>query len=147
MATLIPDDFFAATLAYHDYLAMPIMALIGFPMYICSTAAIPIATALMMKGISPGAAFVFLMTGPAINAVSIATIASLIGKRATFAYVAVIFIGSILFGMAVNQLAGNIGTLSVQCADCSTLPAFNWIAGIALAILMANACICAPKMR
>lgn len=139
VAALVPDDFFASTLAGRDYLAMPIMALIGFPMYICSTAAIPIATALMMKGLSPGAAFVFLMTGPAINAVSITTIASLIGKRATFAYVAVIFLGAILFGTSVNLLPGNIEALSARCTACSTLPAFNHLAGIALAILMVNA--------
>ena len=147
VAALVPDDFFASTLAGRDYLAMPIMALIGFPMYICSTAAIPIAAALMMKGLSPGSAFVFLMTGPAINAVSIATIASLIGKRATFAYVAVIFIGSILAGAIVNLITGNFETLTVQCATCTTLPILNHIAGIVLAILMLNAYIHVPKMK
>jgi uncharacterized membrane protein YraQ (UPF0718 family) len=147
VAALVPDDFFASTLAGRDYLAMPIMALIGFPMYICSTAAIPIAAALMMKGLSPGSAFVFLMTGPAINAVSIATIASLIGKRATFAYVAVIFIGSILAGAIVNLITENFETLTVQCATCTTLPILNHIAGIVLAILMVNAYIRVPKMK
>lgn len=147
VTALIPDDFFAATLAAHDYLSMPVMALIGFPMYICSTAAIPIATALMMKGLSPGAAFVFLMTGPAINAVSIATISSLIGKRATFAYVAAIFFGAILAGIGVNLLAGNSTAFAVQCTACPTLPAVNHLAGIVLALLMANASIRAPKMN
>ena len=147
MSVLVPDDFFASTLAGRDYLAMPVMALIGFPMYICSTAAIPIAAALMMKGLSPGAAFVFLMTGPAVNAVSIATIASLIGKRATFAYVAVIFIGAILSGAIVNLLSGNIGALCVRCEDCATLPMFKHLAGIALAFLMVNAYIRVPKMK
>ena len=147
VAAFVSDDFFASTLAGRDYLAMPIMALFGFPMYICSTAAIPIAAALMMKGLSPGAAFVFLMTGPAVNAVSIATIASLIGKRATFAYIAVIFLGAILSGTIINLLAGNIEALSVQCAACSTLPAFNHLSGIALALLMINAYIRVPKMK
>ncbi|MBQ5795793.1 MAG: permease, partial [Kiritimatiellae bacterium] len=141
VAVLVPDDFFASTLAGRDYLAMPIMALIGFPMYICSTAAIPIAAALMMKGLSPGAAFVFLMTGPAVNAVSITTIASLIGKRATFAYIAVIFIGAILSGAIVNLLSGNFEALSVQCTACSTLPMLKHLAGIILAFLMVNAYI------
>ena len=147
VAVLVPDDFFASTLAGRDYLAMPVMALIGFPMYICSTAAIPIAAALMMKGLSPGAAFVFLMTGPAVNAVSITTIASLIGRRATFAYVAVIFIGAILSGAIVNLLSGNIGALCVRCEDCATLPMFKHLAGIVLAILMINAYIRVPKMK
>jgi uncharacterized membrane protein YraQ (UPF0718 family) len=147
VAAFVPDDFFASTLAGRDYLAMPIMALIGFPMYICSTAAIPIATALMMKGLSPGAAFVFLMTGPAINAVSITTIASLIGRRATFAYIAVIFLGSILAGAVVNLITGNFEALTVQCATCTSLPILNHLAGIVLAILMLNAYIRVPKMK
>ena len=147
VAAFVPDDFFASTLAGRDYLAMPVMALIGFPMYICSTAAIPIAAALMMKGLSPGAAFVFLMTGPAVNAVSITTIASLIGRRATFAYVAVIFIGAILSGMIINLLAGNFEALSVQCTACSTLPMLKHLAGIILTFLMVNAYIRVPKMK
>jgi uncharacterized membrane protein YraQ (UPF0718 family) len=72
------------------------MAVLGFPMYVCSTAAIPIAAALVMKGLSPGAAFVFLMTGPAVNAMSIAAISTLIGRRAAIAYVAVIIAGASL---------------------------------------------------
>jgi uncharacterized membrane protein YraQ (UPF0718 family) len=87
------------------------------------------------------------MTGPAINAVSITTIASLIGKRATFAYIAVIFLGAILSGTIINLLAGNIEALSFQNAACTTLSAFNHLAGIVLAILMINAYIRVPKMK
>lgn len=147
VTVLVPDDFFASTLAKNDYLAMPLMALIGFPMYICSTAAIPIAVALMMKGISPGAAFVFLMTGPAINAVSIATISTLIGKRATIAYIAVIFVGAIVSGIAVNLLATVSGFSAVQCEVCSTVPLQNHIAGILLVVLMINGYMRLPKMK
>lgn len=147
VASLVPNDFFASTLAGRDYLSMPIMALIGFPMYICSTAAIPIATALIFKGLSPGAAFVFLMTGPAVNAVSISTIASLIGRRATFAYIAVILLGAIISGIIVNLLSENIGSFSMQCTACAPLPMLNHLAGIVLLILMINAFIRVPKMK
>ena len=147
VAAFMPDDFFASVLSGRDFLAMPLMAILGFPMYICSTAAIPIATALMMKGLSPGAAFVLLMTGPAINAVSIATIAGLIGKCATAAYLAVIFAGAILSGTVVNLLAGTTDMFSVQCEACATLPAYKHIAGIVLLMLMANAYIRVPKMK
>lgn len=146
VAAFVPDDFFASALAKNGCLAIPVMALVGFPMYICSTAAIPIAATLMMKGLSPGAAFVFLMTGPAVNAVSIATIASLIGRRAAIAYVAVIFLGAVLFGMAVDLLPGNIGAPSVQCGGCATVSMFNHLAGAVLAFLMVNARIRMPKM-
>jgi uncharacterized membrane protein YraQ (UPF0718 family) len=147
VTVLVPDDFFASTLAKNDYLAMPLMALIGFPMYICSTAAIPIAVALMIKGISPGAAFVFLMTGPAINAVSIATISTLIGKRATIAYIAVIFVGAIVSGVVVNLLSAATSFSASQCCASSMVALHNHIAGILLVVLMVNGYMRLPKMK
>jgi hypothetical protein len=59
----------------------------------------------------------------------------------------VIFLGAILSGTIMNLLPGNIEALSVQCAACATLPAFNHLAGIALAMLMINAYIRVPKMK
>lgn len=104
VTVLVPDNFFSNVFQGRDWLAMPAMALLGFPMYVCSTASIPIAASLVVKGLSPGAAFVFLMVGPAMNAMSVTTVASLIGRKATAAYVGVIMLGAILCGIAVNCL-------------------------------------------
>ena len=90
VTVLVPDGIFAEAFGGKDWLAMPAMAIIGFPMYVCSTASIPIAASLIMKGVSPGAAFVFLMVGPAMNAMSVTTVAALIGRKAAAAYVATI---------------------------------------------------------
>lgn len=134
---LLPDDFFARFLGDHDWLALPLMALVGFPMYVCSTAAIPIAAALVMKGLSPGAAFVFLMTGPAVNAVSITTIATLIGRRATVAYVAVIILGAILSGTLVDLIPGVLPPgFSAVALQERTPSIFSHICAIVLAMLM-----------
>ena len=81
VTVLVPDGFFAEAFGGRDWLAMPAMALVGLPMYVCSTASIPIAASLMLKGVSPGAAFVFLMVGPAMNAVSVTTVAALRDER------------------------------------------------------------------
>ena len=104
VTVFVPDNFFSDVFQGRDWLAMPVLALIGFPMYVCSTASIPIAASLIFKGISPGAAFVFLMVGPAMNAMSITTVSSLIGKKATAAYIAVIMSGAILCGVIVNLI-------------------------------------------
>lgn len=104
VTVFVPDNFFSDVFQGRDWLAMPVLALIGFPMYVCSTASIPIAASLIFKGISPGAAFVFLMVGPAMNAMSITTVSSLIGKKATAAYIAVIMAGAILCGVIVNLI-------------------------------------------
>ena len=70
VTVLVPENFFTDVFRDSDWIAMPVMALVGFPMYVCSTASIPIAASLVAKGVSPGAAFVFLMVGPAMNAMS-----------------------------------------------------------------------------
>lgn len=147
VTVFLPDDFFARFLGGREWLLLPLMALVGFPMYVCSTAAIPIAAALVMKGLTPGAAFVFLMTGPAVNAVSIATIAALIGKRATIAYVAVIILGAIVFGALVDLVPGVLpsGFSAVTLQD-HVLPMFSHICGAILAAMMLRAFIHPPAM-
>lgn len=134
----VPDDFFVSVLKGHDLLAMPLMVLIGFPMYICSTAAIPIAVSLIEKGLSPGAAFVFLMVGPAINALSITTVSSMIGRKATLGYVLVIALGAILCGIGVNLLSNYLPlNLLTNTSQYSThLRVFQQICGIILVSLM-----------
>ncbi len=77
---LVPDDFFGS-FAGNTLVAMFLMIIAGAPLYICSTASIPIAASLMMKGISPAAAFVFLIVGPATNAATITVITSKLGKK------------------------------------------------------------------
>lgn len=104
VTAFVPENFFATTFGGNDYLAMPAMILIGFPMYVCSTASIPIAASMIAKGLTPGAAFVFLMVGPAINAASLTTVAQMIGKKAAVVYALVISLGAILMGCVVNLL-------------------------------------------
>ena len=65
ISLIIPDNFFAETVFGSGILSMLLMVAIGIPMYVCSTSSIPIAVALILKGISPGAAYVFLVAGPA----------------------------------------------------------------------------------
>ena len=67
IAAFVPDDFFAGVFGT-GLVGMLIMMAVGMPLYVCATGSVPVAAALMMKGVSPGAALVFLMTGPATNA-------------------------------------------------------------------------------
>jgi hypothetical protein len=56
-------------------------------MYVCATLSTPVTAALVMKGMSPGAALVMLMVGPATNIPTIAMVGGLLGKRALGIYV------------------------------------------------------------
>lgn len=86
-----------------------VMVAISTPLYVCATGSIPIAAALMAKGLSPGAAMVFLLAGPATNTVAIAVGRDLVGKRGVVVYLVTIIIGSVVAGIAVDQLAALIG--------------------------------------
>jgi len=87
ISALVPDDFFGPVLG-GGIVSMLVMMALGIPMYVCATASIPIAAALIEKGVSPGAAMAFLMTGPVTNAAGIMTIWSRLGRRTALAYLA-----------------------------------------------------------
>ena len=146
VTVLVPDNFFAETFHGNDWIAMPVMALVGFPMYVCSTASIPIAASLVAKGVSPGAAFVFLMVGPAMNAMSLTTVAALFGRKATVAYVAVIVFGAILCGMAIN-LVPNALPASVAAASADhALSVVHWGSALFLAAMIVFNLACPVQM-
>ena len=96
-------DFFIRTLS-SEYLAMLMMLLASVPLYICATGSIPIAAVLMMKGLSPGAALVLLMAGPATNVATMAVIGNSMGRRSLWVYLVSIIGGALLFGSLVNEL-------------------------------------------
>jgi uncharacterized protein len=102
MAVIIPEDFFLRYLS-NDYLSMLIILLVSVPLYVCATGSVPIAAVLMMKGLSPGAALVFLMAGPATNAATISVIGSALGKKTMFTYLFSIVSGALFFGILVNE--------------------------------------------
>lgn len=108
ISTIIPDNFFELYMG-GNFLSMLVMLIIGIPMYVCASASTPIAAALIMKGLSPGAALVFLLTGPATNAISITTIHSLLGRRSTVIYMAVISVASLVLGLLFNVLVSEYG--------------------------------------
>ena len=116
----VPDEFFL-TFGNNPLLQMLVILVIAVPMYICSTGSIPVAAALMMKGLSPGAALVMLMAGPAVNLASILVVRKSLGRRFTWIYLLTIVVFSILFGLIVNAVG--IGTeLAVPAggAGCCT---------------------------
>lgn len=103
ITALIPDDMMASYLG-GGLQSMVIMLFFGVPIYICATASTPVAAALILKGVSPGAALVFLLAGPATNVTSLSTMYGILGKKATFRYLLVLSSFALLFGLAVDQL-------------------------------------------
>ncbi len=109
IALAIPENFFVE----HIGAGLPSMLLLmvaGIPLYICATASVPIAAVLMLKGVSAGAAFAFLMTGPATNAATMVVIGRVMGKRVLTFYLLTIAVLSLLMGLALSLLLDWTGT-------------------------------------
>lgn len=102
ISALVPDDFFLNYLN-DPYLSMLIMLVVSVPLYVCATGSVPIAAVLLAKGLSPGAALVFLMAGPATNAATMAVIGKTLGKKSLIVYLAAIIGGSFLAGTVMNE--------------------------------------------
>ena len=92
----VPDEFFLS-FGSQPLVQMLVILAIAVPMYICSTGSIPVAAALMMKGLSPGAALVMLMAGPAVNLASILVVHKAMGRRFTWIYLMTIVVFAVLF--------------------------------------------------
>jgi hypothetical protein len=103
ITVMIPDALMVALLG-GGVSSMLIMLLIGVPLYICATASTPVAAALILKGVSPGAALVFLLVGPATNVTSLSVLFGVLGRKSTFRYLTVLSVAAVLFGLAVDQL-------------------------------------------
>ena len=78
--------------------------MIGIPLYVCSTGSIPLALAFIHMGVTPGAALVFLVAGPATNAATFAVTWKVLGRKTAILYLITIFIAALLSGIAVDLL-------------------------------------------
>ena len=134
----VPDNYAADTIG-RSWLAMPLMMLIGIPLYVCSTASVPIAAALIVKGFSPGAALVFLITGPATNAAAVSAMWQVLGRRSTMIYLAVLAVCSLLAGLLLDFLISGLGAAAIPACHMDSNPGMfgKLSAGTMLALLLA----------
>lgn len=141
ITVFVPESFFAI---FKDStaLSMLLVLCIAIPMYICATGSIPIAVALMLKGLTPGAALVLLMAGPACNVASILVINKVLGRRTLIVYILSIVLGAILFGVGIDHLLPREWfTPTALMADCCHEEDswFNIGCSILLFLLLLNA--------
>ncbi len=102
ITAVVPQSFF---LQWGDgVLAMVIMVIVGLPMYICATASTPVAASLLFAGISPGAALVFMLTGPATNIATMGVIREQLGTKSLLAYLIGVIGTAIICGLMLNSM-------------------------------------------
>lgn len=103
VSALVPDDFFASYLGT-GILPMLVMLAISIPVYVCASASVPIAAAMILKGLSPGAALVFLIAGPATNAATIATLWKTLGRRSVAVYLLTVGSAALICGSLMDMV-------------------------------------------
>jgi copper chaperone CopZ len=113
---------------------MLVMMAVGIPIYVCATASVPIAAALIAKGVSPGAALVFLMTGPATNAATIMTISKVMGRRTAAIYLATVALSAIAGGLLLDAIY-QAGSFQGPMVHPWMLP--GWLKSVSAALLTA----------
>ena len=104
-----PDDLFAEKLLGTGIFAMVVMMLLGIPVYVCATASVPVAAALILKGLTPGAALVFLITGPATNAAGLTTIWKVLGGRTAIVYLLTVAACALGAGLLIDMMFPGLG--------------------------------------
>lgn len=118
----IPDGLFAQ-FAHRPLLGILLVLICAVPMYLCATGSIPIAVALMLKGMTPGAALVLLMAGPAVNVASVLVIRKVLGGSTLWIYLAAIVGGALAFALGVDHLLPRewfTSALAAISAPCHT---------------------------
>ena len=138
ISALVPQNYLSTYLG-GGLMAMLVMMLVGIPMYVCSTASVPIAAAFMAAGVSPGAALVFLMTGPATNAATITTVWNVLGRRTAIIYLGVIAGGSLLSGLLLDALAFGMASNLTQTGVFELPGWFKSASAVVLLALLAPA--------
>lgn len=142
----VPDNFFAR---FNDYPILNMLIILAFsiPMYLCATGSIPIAAALILKGLSPGAALVLLMAGPATNMAAILVINKILGRKTLITYLLTIIIGSMGFGLIIDYLlptewfTSAIHIHQTGCCGAEGAPWWQTASSILFVILLATAFI------
>ena len=144
ITVFVPDSLFVS-LSEYPLLAMLAVVAVAIPMYICATGSIPIALSLMLKGLSPGIAFVLLMAGPAANFASVIILSRTMGRRATILYVASVVVTAIAFGLLIDLLLPSVwfipNATTVADACHHTFGIFENICSVILIALLVNAAI------
>ncbi len=130
----IPQSTFTTVTQWGILPALLLVLLISTPLYVCATASIPIAAALVAGGLPPSVALVFLMAGPATNIATITSIYGAFGWKTTLVYLLTIILGSIGFAVVFDWLIAESSAVA-HLHDHSSPRWWEILSSIALLIL------------
>jgi len=139
ITALVPPDFFSRDFG-GGLVAKLVVMLVGVPLYVCASASIPVAAALMGKGLSAGGALVFLMAGPATNAATLMTIRQILGRRSVWIFLAAVGTAALVMGTALDLLY--TAAAAAPTSEAAEMPGgwFGHASAVVLLGVLAAAC-------
>jgi hypothetical protein len=138
LGAVVPSDLGALGLG-SGLMPMVLLLAVGVPIYMCASASTPIAAALMAKGVSPGAALVFLLAGPATNLATLVLLTRTFGRRFVAVYLTSVVAGALAAGVALDALVVAFGwevVVPLTTPGESAWAALEWTAFVVLAALL-----------
>ena len=139
IAAAIPEGFLGRQIG-SGIGPMLLMLVVGLPVYVCATSSTPVAAALIAAGLSPGAALVFLLAGPASNIGTMGIIARELGRVSLACYIISIAVVSVLCGVVTDALlVSSSPTIPPTGVHHHMLPSFVLVpSAVILVVLMLN---------
>lgn len=104
ITALVPGDFFTGQAWAQGFAGMLVVLVISLPLYVCTTASVPIAASLIAAGMPAGSALVFLMAGPATNVATIGAVFRTLGGVVLGLYLGTVVVMSLGFGLLFDQV-------------------------------------------
>ena len=145
VAALVPDNFIG-NLNLPPVLQMLLVLVIAVPLYVCATGSIPLAASLIAVGLDPGAAFVFLMAGPATSIATITVLRKFLGAKTLTTYLVSIICGAMAGGLLITYVLPHewfthfSGALCRHCTEAGP-SLVSIVCGVVLVALIAVAFI------
>lgn len=108
VATLVmaflPLEFISQWLGPGRVMSLLLIVLLSLPVYTCSVPSVPIIQSLLLLGVSPGAAVVYLMAGPATNMGELNAIRANMGVKVAGFYALALIIVALSAGLITDYL-------------------------------------------
>ncbi|MEN9361197.1 MAG: hypothetical protein RL095_2732 [Verrucomicrobiota bacterium] len=138
----LPENALAETASWPLPLTLLAVLLLAVPLYLCSTASVPLAAALVAGGLPLPAALVLLIAGPATNLATLVAVRKEFGGRFVAVMLACIGLGSILLALIGAPWLGEMtADLGHGCGLCGA--ELSWWQHGAAAILAGFFAACA----
>jgi len=134
ITALVPEEWIQGALGRGPG-TMFILLLLGIPLYMCASASTPVGAALLLKGVSPGAALVFLLAGPATNASALVVIARFFGRKFVAIYLFSVVVTALASGYFFDLFLERMGWTIVPTLAAEHLEQISWITLSSAALL------------